>query len=136
MMQYNKVTKLNFIAGVSLLSIFGCSNNTSKIVTTCELSETYVEIKQSVDENFYRAVNIDSSGGASFRGFDFIDSATDLRRSTKILISDTANFILFKSKKNERKLENVDKECRDQFLSFIEQNNLTDLLETTTQKNK
>ena len=128
----NKVTKLSLVMALSLHSILGCSDDTYKIVTTCEEKETYLNIKQTLDGEFYRAINIDSSGGASFRGFDYVDSATDLRLSTRIFIGDTKSLILFKSRKNERSLQNVGKECRETFRSFIQKHDLTELLETKT----
>lgn len=127
-MRSNEVIRIYLLA-ISLIFFQGCGADLVEFETKCSEEGNHIELKQTRDGKFYRSVNIDNSGGASFNGFGYFKSATNLKHSSKIKIDQKNNVILFKSKKNTRALNEVDCSCSLMLYQFIEKHGMLELLE-------
>jgi hypothetical protein len=89
--------------------LVGCSDK--NISSTCIIDERFFHIKSYKGEDFLSSINFDIDAGIAFRGFDFIASATDVRNGVEIFYDSYTKEFLVKTKRNERLLKGVEKQC-------------------------
>ena len=104
-----------------LLSLLLTSCSDDSIVTSCSHYNTHFTLRATNETNgeFVKAIAFDTSAGVVFRGFDLIESATDVRNGVEMLYVSTLKELQVKTRRNNRILKGVEKQCVTELREFL-----------------
>jgi hypothetical protein len=106
---------ITILSGLFLMS---CDSR-EEMETSCSYDDTHLTFRATSQGKFLSSISFDIDAGVAFRGFEFIASATDMRKGVEIIYySDTKTFLV-KTERNNRLLKGVEKQCIIDLKEFL-----------------
>lgn len=116
-----------FIIFLSIASV-GC-NGGNDTNTSCGSDDSHFSIRSEVNRQPAKSIIFDSDGGVSFRGFELISSASDVRSNIDLIYNLKERSFTVHAVKNDWELSNIAQGCISELDNFLKKYSINVLIE-------